>query len=418
MLRRSLGSAARRTLLLVSLLWLAVPAWGAVPGQINFQGLLLDSGGQPVNGAVSLSFTLYDAETHGTALWTESHTGVQVLDGVYDVALGSLTPIAAEVLAAGSVWVEVMVGGEKLTPRKQVLAVPYALRAETAETALSADSVATPPIPPVIGFLNIIGETIPVHEVAWAASYSNSQIIGNDLVLTVDNNSLIPGLIVALNSTSSISNTTLYLGPSLDVDDVRHQISIGKSVVTSVSQEIVPEVGGPHLVTYVLDMADFTVSNFSADGEVESSVSWDFEMGTGPAGSSCDKDPIIYQGDSSHDFSNEPNPAFVSQIRLPASTSSWDYQSGNTTTLAVVPLSITLDYDGPCFLPAVLMDIVDAQMRVEVWTAASGELPQTTLLYQNVHTISFTLFSVGDRIKQTVVFESTNSIDWQVQGGL
>jgi len=47
---------------------LAVGAYAQVPSQLPFQGLLLDSGGEPVNDAVDLDFELFDALTTGTSL--------------------------------------------------------------------------------------------------------------------------------------------------------------------------------------------------------------------------------------------------------------------------------------------------------------------------------------------------------------
>ena len=56
-------------------------ALAAMPGEINFQGLLLDSGGEPVNGLVDLDFELFDAASAGTSLWSESQPDVSVLAG-------------------------------------------------------------------------------------------------------------------------------------------------------------------------------------------------------------------------------------------------------------------------------------------------------------------------------------------------
>ncbi len=108
------------------------------PQQVNFQGLLLDSSGVPVNGLVDMSFTLYDAATGGTSLWTETHVDVDVIDGVYNLALGSTAPMSPALLAGGNVHLEVEVDGETLSPRQQFLSVPYALHAATAESAASA----------------------------------------------------------------------------------------------------------------------------------------------------------------------------------------------------------------------------------------------------------------------------------------
>ena len=112
----------------------SLPVLAAVPGQINYQGLLLDDIGVPVTGPVDMVFRLFDTETGGSALWTESHTAVDALDGVYEVALGSISPLSPGLFAAGTVYLELEVATETMTPRPQLLAVPYALQAEDANT--------------------------------------------------------------------------------------------------------------------------------------------------------------------------------------------------------------------------------------------------------------------------------------------
>lgn len=127
----------RKAAVLALLALLALPSIGGaqVPGQVDFQGLLLDAAGDPVNGLVDLDFALFDVDTGGSALWSELHTDVSVVDGVYDVALGSITPLTPTLLAGSSVYLEITVDGETLTPRRQLLAVPYALRAAEADAA-------------------------------------------------------------------------------------------------------------------------------------------------------------------------------------------------------------------------------------------------------------------------------------------
>jgi len=117
----------------LAILLLAPPLGAAVPGQVDFQGLLLDAAGEKVNGAVDLTFRLYDAPFGGNLLWTETHPDLQVTDGVYGVTLGLITPLTQEVLAGGNVHLEIQVDGETLTPRRQLLAVPYAIRSESAD---------------------------------------------------------------------------------------------------------------------------------------------------------------------------------------------------------------------------------------------------------------------------------------------
>jgi len=115
-------------------------ALAVVPEKINYQGLLLDDQGQPVQGSADFVFTLYDALTGGSPLWTESHPAVPVQDGVYDVALGSTTPLGASVIAGGVVFLEIAVDGETLVPRQQLVSVPFALRSAVTDNVGAAPS--------------------------------------------------------------------------------------------------------------------------------------------------------------------------------------------------------------------------------------------------------------------------------------
>ena len=49
----------------------------AVPSKINYQGLITDSGGDPIESATnSVVVNLYQVETGGTSVYTESFTQV------------------------------------------------------------------------------------------------------------------------------------------------------------------------------------------------------------------------------------------------------------------------------------------------------------------------------------------------------
>jgi hypothetical protein len=116
-------------------------ATAAVPGRVNFQGLLLDDEGAPLTGVVDFGFALFPVPSGGSSVWSESHSGVEVTDGIYDVELGTTTPISAALLEGGTLYLEIDVDGETLAPRRQLLAVPYSIRAETAERAEGVGSV-------------------------------------------------------------------------------------------------------------------------------------------------------------------------------------------------------------------------------------------------------------------------------------
>ena len=131
------------TLIAVAFLLFAYTAWAApstpqaTPGVISWQGTLTDSSGQPITGDVDMTFRLYDAPTGGSALWEEAHTAanaVPVQDGLFHVYLGSLTPISSTVWANSPLYVGVQVGGDaEMSPREELGAVPYAMRAGTAD---------------------------------------------------------------------------------------------------------------------------------------------------------------------------------------------------------------------------------------------------------------------------------------------
>ena len=116
--------------LLFCLLLLATSVW-AVPGTINYQGVLTDSVGVPLNQDVSITFRLYDAATAGTEAWSETQT-VSVSNGVYSAQLGQSTSLDGVDFSV-DYWLEVEAGGEILTPRQALTSVPYAMHAQYAD---------------------------------------------------------------------------------------------------------------------------------------------------------------------------------------------------------------------------------------------------------------------------------------------
>ena len=56
-----------------------------VPKIISFQGKLYDSTGDPLTGTQSITFKIYNVESGGSALWTESHSSVNINDGIFNI---------------------------------------------------------------------------------------------------------------------------------------------------------------------------------------------------------------------------------------------------------------------------------------------------------------------------------------------
>jgi hypothetical protein len=113
-------------------------SFGQVPHLINYQGMLTDDGGDPLNGTYDLTFSIYSVSSGGSAIWIEAHSGVEVGDGLFNVVLGSETTggIPSSVFDAEERYLGIKVGAEdELTPRVQLTSVGYAYRAERVDTA-------------------------------------------------------------------------------------------------------------------------------------------------------------------------------------------------------------------------------------------------------------------------------------------
>jgi len=115
-----------------------------VPTSISYQGYLTDSGGTPIEDPVNITFTLYTELSGGTPVWSEVHSGVNPDNGLFSVELGGNgSPMLANVLD-GDRFLGVQLGVDpEMTPRQKVTSVPYALVAETANTAAVANTAYT-----------------------------------------------------------------------------------------------------------------------------------------------------------------------------------------------------------------------------------------------------------------------------------
>lgn len=100
----------------------------AIPQTINYQGFLTDNAGTPINGTVTIVFSLYDAPTGGTRLWTDSNS-VNAVNGLVNHNLGPIN------LAFDSqIYIGIAVGSDpEMSPRQALTSVPYAYHAKTVE---------------------------------------------------------------------------------------------------------------------------------------------------------------------------------------------------------------------------------------------------------------------------------------------
>lgn len=137
------SSAGRSAALVATLLTcLSGLAW-ASPATVMVHGVVSSQGGGPVtDGSYAFVFSLYDAAQGGQALWTEAGVPVAIQGGRFQHALGSLKALPVAMFGTGkSLWIGVTLGAEPELPRQPLHAVPWALRAATAGSAVYAQGI-------------------------------------------------------------------------------------------------------------------------------------------------------------------------------------------------------------------------------------------------------------------------------------
>ncbi|MCU0780989.1 MAG: tail fiber protein [Akkermansiaceae bacterium] len=138
-----LQSTTAAGLALIAAVSFLVPA--SVEAQINYQGILTDATGAPLpDGPTTVSFSLWDAATAGTKLWGDyvldgaADIGhgprADVVNGRFNVIIGPLDEHNASLTAAmdtdATLFLQIQVGANPITPRQAILATPRALMAD------------------------------------------------------------------------------------------------------------------------------------------------------------------------------------------------------------------------------------------------------------------------------------------------
>ncbi len=109
----------------------------AVPGQLNYQGYLADAAdSSAVTATLEMTLRLFDAESGGSEVWSETHPAVQVSGGLFQVFLGSRTPFPDGLFDGTTLWLQTELGPQILAPRKPLVSTAYSHRANSAEMLL------------------------------------------------------------------------------------------------------------------------------------------------------------------------------------------------------------------------------------------------------------------------------------------
>jgi len=200
-------------------LLLAAPAFALIqPQTINFQGKLVSpSTNLPQTGLVGLTFNLYNVQSGGSSLWTETQNNVALGNGVFAVELGTYTALPRDLFLGASVYLGVTVVGDaagEMLPRTRLVMSAYAFTAnqlsDTGAVRLIADTVYST-------FTNAGNLTVPAGLVGSSATLTNWLLAssatftasgsGTAYALTVSSGLLIQNGTLDVNARGGITNS-------------------------------------------------------------------------------------------------------------------------------------------------------------------------------------------------------------------
>ena len=124
---------------------LAVSVMADVPQTINYQGRLTDAAGDPVaDGPYLIKFKIYGSPTGTDSLWSSGFQAVTITDGLFDYKLGASISMPANLFTTPARYLGITVGTDaEISPRIQLVSVPYASHSQNADYANLADNAET-----------------------------------------------------------------------------------------------------------------------------------------------------------------------------------------------------------------------------------------------------------------------------------
>lgn len=124
----------------IALLFAASHAQAQGPRVISYQGVAFDDNNTPlVDGEHSFTFTLYPSATSKAIVYTQT-SQIRTVNGLFSALIG---PLPEEIPFNTPYWLGISINASaELTPRTELTSVPYALNANSADTALVAKGIA------------------------------------------------------------------------------------------------------------------------------------------------------------------------------------------------------------------------------------------------------------------------------------
>jgi hypothetical protein len=318
----------------------------AVPQKMSYQVMLTNDLGEPMSSqAVELVFTLYDEA--GAQRWSEAHTESTNSIGVVSVVLGSDTPI--DVDFSVPLWLGVQVNGSTLTPRRELVAAPYAFHAVDADRLGGAGASA----------YSLDGHD---HDADYVNEGQGGSVTAGMLVPSVvssvdgvsnhgGNIDLVPGSNVTITPDDGANTITISATPGGNGGDITAVFGDQGLTGEATSGDAHLSVGAGDGVEVSSDAVAVDVSDFAGGGLVDNGSN-DLDVNTG-TGLEISSDAVgltlSYSEGSAYDsrFVNEGEPGSVTTAMVtPDLVSSVDGVSndgGDIDLIAGSNISITPD---------------------------------------------------------------------------
>ena len=189
------------------------------PNLISFQGRLTNAVETPISATVSAGFKLYNVDTGGSDLWSETKDIEPDNNGIFNTMLGSSNPIDASIFADNtSLWLGITIDADgEMDPRQQIATVGYAyntkyLQGYPASSSATANTIpvinasgdlvlasASPSLESTSGTFGIKGQAILLQSTGGAG--------GGDITIQPDAND--EGQVIINSSTTSDDSFTV-----------------------------------------------------------------------------------------------------------------------------------------------------------------------------------------------------------------
>ncbi|MCH2195362.1 DUF1566 domain-containing protein [Kordia sp.] len=137
---------------LLAFILLATTTWAQSPEKMSYQAVVRDSGDNLVsNQAVGMQISILQGSAAGTAVYVETHTPTTNVNGLVTLQIGTGTVVSGDIStidwATDTYFIKTEIdpeGGSNYTiiGTSQLLSVPYALHAKTAESVTSTCGLA------------------------------------------------------------------------------------------------------------------------------------------------------------------------------------------------------------------------------------------------------------------------------------